>query len=83
MNWKGNTLTLTVERDPSGPVANPFTVKLVRIEQPDLARKEEICSAEVRSSAGQGEKSSTGDAGHATCADRILLAAQVLVAREA
>jgi hypothetical protein len=29
---EGNTLTLTAQRDPNGPVANPFTVKLVRIE---------------------------------------------------
>jgi hypothetical protein len=29
---EGDTLTLTAQRDRSGPVANPFTVKLVRIE---------------------------------------------------
>lgn len=28
----GDTLTLTAQRDRNGPVANPFTVKLVRIE---------------------------------------------------
>ncbi len=29
---EGNTVTLTAQRDLHGPVANPFTVKLVRIE---------------------------------------------------
>jgi hypothetical protein len=29
---EGNTLTLIAQRDLNGPVANPFTVKLVRIE---------------------------------------------------
>jgi hypothetical protein len=28
----GNNLTLTIERDQNGPVVNPFSVKLVRIE---------------------------------------------------
>jgi Lipocalin-like domain len=31
-NLEGDTLTLTAQRDRSGPVANPFTVKLRRIE---------------------------------------------------
>ena len=29
---EGDTLTLTAQRDRNGPVTNPFTVKLVRIE---------------------------------------------------
>jgi hypothetical protein len=29
---EGNTLTLTAQRDLNGPVTNPFTVKLTRIE---------------------------------------------------
>ena len=28
----GNTLTLTQQRNASGPFANPFTLKLVRVE---------------------------------------------------
>ena len=30
--FEGDTLTVTAQRDRNGPVANPFTVKLVRIE---------------------------------------------------